>query len=171
MSDRANVHDDVVYTNAFYAVAAFGAWGHPIAFCVTLTAGFFLALASSAYHATYERWAQRFDVWAMMTYFAALVSVLAGDWHSGFYGILPIAFGFYGVYTWEINSYIHVPIWAAVALAIIVGHAGVWALVPAAFFVVGGVIKLADVGSDTLVHSLWHVSGALAYYFALSLSL
>lgn len=171
MTDSANVHDDVVYSNAFYALAAFGAWGHSIAFGVTLAAGLLLAGASGVYHATYERWSQRLDVWAMMTYLAALVSVLAGDWHAGFYGILPVASVLYGLYTWEINSFVHVPIWVGIGLVLVAARSGAWALVPATFFLAGGTVKLGDFGSDSAQHSLWHLFGACAFgsalYFAL----
>jgi len=81
-------------------------------------------------------------------------------------GAAPVAYAFYWLV--ETDSQIHVPAWSAVALAIVAVKAGWWALVPGLLFVAAGTLQLTT-GTDSRLHSLWHVLGAAAAGTALYL--
>jgi hypothetical protein len=130
---------------------------------VALT-GTALALASGAYHAVYSDYTQRLDTTAMMGYLSSVTGCLVVPWVGTVLAI--VAYPFYWVV--ETDSQIHVPAWAAVALAIVAVKAGWWALVPGLLFVAAGTLQLTT-DSDSRLHSLWHVLGAAAAGAALYL--
>lgn len=168
---KGNWVDDVVWTNLAYALSALPAWGNPLAFSVMLAAGLGISVASSVYHGTYERWAQQADVVAMMTYILALTITILVQVVPGLgqevYLALPLGALFYALRAWDINSLVHVPAWSVLALLILAFEALWWTLLPVGLIALGGLVKLSDEGPDSLLHSLWHLSGAGAVGAAL----
>jgi len=155
--------DDVVWSNWAYPLAALGAQSLTAAVTVALT-GAALALASGAYHAVYSGFTQKLDTTAMMGYLASVTGCLVAGWLGAV--LAPVAYAFYWLV--ETDSQIHVPAWSAVALAIVAVKAGWWALVPGLLFVAAGTLQLTT-GTDSRLHSLWHVLGAAAAGTALYL--
>jgi len=155
--------DDVVWSNWFYPLAAIGAQSLTAAVTVALT-GTLLAVASGAYHAVYSDYTQRLDTTAMMRYLSSVTGCLVIPWVGPV--LAALAWAFYWLV--ETDSQIHVPAWAAVALSVVAVKAGWWALVPAALFVGAGTLQLTT-GTDSWLHSLWHVAGAAAAGTALYL--
>jgi len=163
VGQSGNASDDVVWTNAAYPLAALAALPDLPAFAVIWAAGVALAIGSAAYHATYERWAQRLDVAAMMTYlsaaFAATLTGLVGAWA---WALVPAAAAAYSAWTWQIDSTVHVPLWALatiVSLCLQVGWGGLEVVVPVAC---GLAIERWVGGGDPdhWGHSIWHIGGA-----------
>jgi hypothetical protein len=161
--------DDVVWSNAFYPLAAFGAWPDMVTFAVVWGAGVALAVCSAAYHSTYARWAQRADVAAVMTYLVALNAAILSSWAALgdpflAWAIVPIAGAAYSVWTWQIDSHVHGPVWGALAMGLLawqVGPVGLVAPVPVA----AGIAVDQWVGGgqpDHPAHSAWHIGGALS---------
>jgi len=148
--------DDVVWSNWAYPLAAAGT-SDPLAALTVAVTGTALALASGAYHAVYSRYTQKLDTVSMMGYLASVTGSLLSPWLGGV--LAPMAYAFY--WTVETDSQIHVPVWAAVALSVVAVKAGWWALVPAVLFVAAGTLQLTT-GTDSWLHSLWHVLGAAA---------
>lgn len=163
-TSTADWTDDVVWSNAAYLLPAFTALWDAEWTAVALmgVAGAYLAYASGLYHAVYTRRSQRLDVHAMMTYLIALAAVVASQWTPWAYAVVPLASAAYGRWTWDIDSYVHVPLWGALTLTGVAVQAGWWTLVPAGLFALGGSIKLYDPGADTELHSLWHLAGGAA---------
>jgi len=155
--------DDVVWSNWAYPLAALGAQSLTAAVTVALT-GTALALASGAYHAVYSRYTQKLDTTAMMGYLSSVTGCLVAGWLGPV--LAAVAYAFY--WTVETDSQIHVPAWAALALSVVAVKAGWWALVPGALFVSAGTLQLTT-GTDSWLHSLWHVLGAAAAGVALYL--
>ena len=155
--------DDVVWSNWFYPLAAIGAQSLTAAVTVALM-GAALALASGAYHAVYSDYTQRLDTTAMMGYLASVTGCLLYPWLGAVLG--PMAYAFY--WTVETDSQIHVPAWSAVALSVVAVKAGWWAVLPGLLFAGAGTLQLTT-DSDSWLHSLWHVAGALAAGTALYL--
>jgi len=158
---QGDVTDDVVWSNLAYPLAAVAAQTWPAAVAVG-TAGLFLAIGSAAYHSVYERWAQRLDVTGVMTYVAAAVAVILAQWSVVAYALVPLAAVGYWLHTWEIDSFVHVPVWAAIGLIALGVQQGAWALVPGGLFLAAGIVKTREPNSDSALHSLWHVLGALS---------
>lgn len=156
--------DDVVWSNAAYPLAALGAWGSPLGIFVVAVTGTLLAIGSSAYHAAYNDDTRKLDTVSMMGYLSSVTGCLVVPWLGA-----PLAVAAYAVY-WmtETDSQIHVPAWSACALAIVAAKVGWWALVPLALFVSAGTLQLTT-GTDSWLHSLWHVLGAAAAGTALYL--
>jgi len=163
LSDVLNgdTDDDVVWSNAAYPLAAVMAQTWPQAVAVGV-AGLFLALGSGVFHATYDRWAQRLDVTGVMTYVAAAVAVILAQWTVWAYVLVPLAAMVYWDIAWEMNSFYHVPAWAAVGLTALGIQVGAWVLVPAGLFLCAGIVKVREPDSDSALHSLWHVLSAAA---------
>jgi len=158
---RADARDDVVYSNLAYIAPALVATD-PVAQAVMAVVGAALCAASAVYHATYTREGQSLDVSAMHTYLAALASAVGAQWTPWAWALLPVAAVGYWMYPWQVDSYYHVPAWAAVTLGMLAVQVGAWALVPAGLFAAGGAIKVRQPGADTWLHSAWHVLGGLA---------
>jgi len=157
-------NDDVVWSNAAYPLAALGSWGSPLAIFVVAVTGTLLAIGSSAYHAAYNDDTRRLDTVGMMGYLASVTGCLVMPWKGAVLAALAYPF-----YWWtETDSQIQVPFLAMVALCIVAYHAGWWALVPLALFASAGTLQLTT-DSDSWLHSLWHVAGALAAGTALYL--
>lgn len=153
--------DDVVWSNVAYPLAAIGAWPDLTAMAVIWFVGCFLAVASASYHSTYKRWAQRFDVTAMMGYLSSLTAAVLASWTPWAWGLVPIATILYWRYTWQINSFLHAPLWMAatiIPLLIQVGVGGLYALIPVAL----GAIPAYFGSSDSIYHSFWHLGGAVS---------
>jgi hypothetical protein len=160
--------DDVVWSNAAYPLAAFGAWGEPGLFALVLVTGTMLGLASAAYHSTYARWAQRADVGAMMTYLASVLACVLTTWTLWGLLLVPVAAFGYWRWTWQIDTQVHVPVWAlaiVAALVVQVGWSGAWTLIPVAI----GAVAQITTDSDSLWHSLWHLGGAASVAWVLAL--
>jgi len=155
--------DDVVWSNWAYSAAAIGAQGLTAALTVAVT-GTALALASGAYHAVYSDYTQRLDTTAMMGYLSSVTGCLVAGWVGPV--LATVAYAFYWLV--ETDSQIHVPAWAAVALSIVAIKAGWWVLVPGMLFAGAGTLQLTT-GTDSWLHSLWHVLGAAAAGTALYL--
>jgi len=155
--------DDVVWSNWAYPLAAIGAQSLTAAVTVAVT-GTALALGSGAYHAVYSRYTQKLDTTAMMGYLSSVTGCLVMPWVGPV--LAALAYPFYWLV--ETDSQIHVPAWSAVALAIVAVKAGWWALVPGLLFVAAGTLQLTT-GTDSRLHSLWHVLGAAAAGVALYL--
>jgi hypothetical protein len=155
--------DDVVWSNWAYPLAALGAQSLTGALTVALT-GTALALASGAYHAVYSDYTRKLDTVSMMGYLASVTGCLVMPWVGPV--LAALAYPFYWLV--ETDSQIHVPAWSAVALAIVAVKAGWWAVVPGALFVGAGTLQLTT-GTDSWLHSLWHVLGAAAAGTALYL--
>lgn len=155
--------DDVVWSNWAYPLAAFGCSSPLAAITVALT-GTALALGSGAYHAVYSRYTQKLDTTAMMGYLSSVTGCLVAGWVGPV--LAAVAYPLYWLV--ETDSQIHVPAWSAVALAIVAVKAGWWALVPAVLFAGAGTLQLTT-GTDSWLHSLWHVLGAAAAGTALYL--
>lgn len=162
--------DDSVYSNLWYVLPALvavggveswtgAAWLRAV---VLWASSVGLAGASAYYHAYYTRLGQRLDVTAMMTYLASLAATAAAPWSLWAYAGVPVAGGLYGRYTWQVNSYYHVPAWALLILLLAGVQIGWYALIPGGLFVAGGTIRLYDPGADTTLHSLWHALGGVA---------
>jgi hypothetical protein len=152
--------DSVVWSNAAYPLAAVTAqtWATGV---VVGIAGIALAIGSAVYHATYERWAQRLDMTGVMTYVSAAVAVILSQWTVWAYLLVPTAAVVYWCWTWEIDSHIHVPVWATMGLIALGVQQGVWMLVPGSFFLAAGIVKICEPGSDHWLHSLWHGLSAM----------
>lgn len=163
--------EDDVWTNAAYPLSALGAWGHPTTMAVIAVLGTLLGIASALYHTTDARWAQRADVTAMMTYLWGLEAALLPT-ETPWKWAVPVAAALaYGVYTWSIDTQIHVPLAVdaiGIAMAVQVGWA---ALVPLAVFGVAALVRKRSPHTDHLLHSIWHVLGALAAALALFITL
>jgi len=112
----------------------------------------------------YSDYTQRLDTTAMMGYLSSVTGCLVIPWVGPV--LAALAWAFYWLV--ETDSQIHVPAWAAVALSVVAVKAGWWALVPAALFVGAGTLQLTT-GTDSWLHSLWHVAGAAAAGTALYL--
>jgi len=155
--------DDVVWSNLAYPLAALAAQTSPAAVAVGL-AGAALAIGSAAYHSVYEDWAQRLDIAGVMGYVAAAVSVVLAQWTFAAYLVPVVAYGLY-YQSWDrINSFVHVPAWAAVGLIALAIQQGAWVLLPGGLFLAAGIVKTREPNSDHWVHSLWHLlsAGAVA---------
>jgi len=157
----ADARDDVVYSNLAYIAPALVAID-AVAQAVMAITGAALCAASAVYHATYTRQGQSLDVSAMHTYLAGLACVVASQWTPWAWAVLPVAAIGYWMYPWRVNSYVHVPLWAALTLGMLSVQVGAWALVPFGFFAAGGAIKVGQPGADTWLHSVWHVLGGVA---------
>lgn len=163
--------DDVVWSNAFYPLAAFAAWPDMVTFAVVWGAGVALAVCSAAYHSTYARWAQRADVAAVMTYLATVSAAILSGVAAWAWAIVPIAGAVYSIWTWQIDSHVHGPVWGALAVVLLawqVGPVGLVAAVPVA----AGIAVDQWVGGgqpDHPAHSAWHIGGALSVALALFL--
>jgi len=156
--------DDVVWSNWAYPLAALGC-SSPLAAGIVTGAGIMLAIASGAYHAVYSGFTQRLDTTAMMGYLSSVTGCLLYPWLGA-----PLAVAAYVFYwTVETDSQVHVPLWSACALSIVAVKAGWWALVPGVLFVSAGTLQLTT-DSDSWLHSLWHVAGAVAAGAALYLA-
>jgi hypothetical protein len=155
--------DDVVWSNWAYPVAAIGAQSLTAAVTVAVT-GSLLALGSGAYHAAYNDFTRKLDTTAMMGYLSSVTGCLVAGWVGPV--LATVAYPFYWLV--ETDSQIHVPAWAAVALSVVAVKAGWWALVPGVLFVGAGTLQLTT-GTDSWLHSLWHVAGAAAAGVALYL--
>jgi hypothetical protein len=158
---KADAKDDVVYSNLAYILPALFAPTSAAQVILSLT-GAALVGGSAVYHATYTREGQSLDVSTMMTYVASLTCAVAAQWAVWAWAVLPIAAVGYWMYPWRVDSYVHVPVWAAAALAGLAVQVGWWALPAAVLFGGGGAIKLAQPGRDAWLHSLWHLLGGLA---------
>lgn len=150
-----------VWSNAVYPVAAFAALPNYPAFAAVWGTGVLLAFGSAAYHATGDRWAQRYDVAAMFPYIGS-VFVAAFPTSLWAWALIPALAVTYSVNTWLLNSFLHVPLWAAlavVAATVQVGPVALWALPPAALG--RAVEELLDDGPwEGVAHGLWHVGSA-----------
>jgi len=158
---RADARDDVVYSNLAYILPALFAPTYAAQVILSLT-GAALVGGSAVYHATYTREGQSLDVSAMMTYVAALACAVAAQRAVWAWALLPVAAGYYWAYPWEVDSYVHVPVWASAALVMLAVQVGWWALPAGVLFGSGGAIKVAQPGRDAWLHSLWHLLGGLA---------
>lgn len=158
---RADARDDIVYSNLAYILPALFAptWMAQAALSLT---GAALVGGSAVYHATYTREGQSLDVSTMMTDVAALTCAIAAQWTVWAWAVLPVATVGYWACPWRTNSYVHVPVWAGIALVVLAFQAGWWALPAAVVFISGGAIKVYQPGTDSLLHSAWHVLGGLA---------
>jgi hypothetical protein len=87
---------------------------------------------------------------------------VGAQWTVWAWSILPIAAVGYWTYPWRVDSYIHVPLWATLALVMLAMQVGWWALLPVAPAIAGGAIKLTQPGADSWLHSCWHVLGGIA---------
>jgi hypothetical protein len=156
--------DDVVWSNAFYPLAAFAALPDMVTFAVVWGAGVALAACSAAYHSTYARWAQRADVAAVMTYLVVVNAAILSSETAWVWAEVPVAGAVYSARTWQIDSRVHGPVWGAVAMGLLawqVGPVGLVAGVPA----VAGIAVDQWVGGgqpDHAAHSAWHIGGALS---------
>jgi len=157
----ADARDDVVYSNLAYILPALFAPTYAAQVVLSL-AGAALVGGSSVYHATYTREGQSLDVSAMMTYVAALTCAVAAQWTVWAWAVLPMAAVGYWTYPWEVDSYLHVPLWGISALGMIAVQVGWWAALPAAPTLAGGAIKIYDPGPESALHSAWHVLGGAA---------
>lgn len=160
--------DDVVWSNIAYPLAAFGAWYDLTTMAVVWMTGCFLAVGSAAYHSTYDRWANRLDVASMLTYLPSITAAVLAVWTPFAWGLVPIAAAVYWRYTWDINSFYHVPGWAAVTIVLLwvhLGHVEVWPVLPVAL----GAIPQVLADSDSWWHSWWHVGGAVSVGWVLYL--
>jgi len=146
----------VVWSNWFYPLAALGAQSLTAAVTAAVT-GTALAFGSGAYHAVYSDYTQRLDTTAMMGYLSSVTGCLVVGWLGAV--LAAVAYPFYWLV--ETDSQIHVPAWSAVALSIVTVKAGWWALVPLGLFAAAGTLQLTT-GTDSWLHSLWHISGSLA---------
>jgi len=155
---KADARDDVVYSNLVYVAPAMVAPDWTTA-CVLMVTGAALVGGSSVYHATYTREGQSLDVSAMMTYVAALACAVVAQWTVWVWALLPVAAIGYWVYSWRIDSFVHVPLWGGATLVMLAMQVGWWTALPAAPALAGGAIKIYDPGPDTWLHSVWHVSG------------
>ena len=160
-SALANARDDVVYSNLAYVAPAMVAPDWTTA-CVLMVTGAALVGGSSVYHATYTREGQSLDVSAMMTYIAALACAVAAQWTVWAWAALPVAALGYWAFPWEINSSIHLPLWAGAVGVMLAFQAGWWALLPIGLFAGAGAVELSNSGVDTWLHSVWHILGGLA---------
>ena len=160
-TSQADARDDVVYSNLAYITPSVFAQD-AVAQAVMAVTGAALCAASAVYHATYTREGQSLDVSAMHTYLAALASAVAAQWTPWAWALLPVAAVGYWMYPWQVDSYYHVPAWAAGTLGMLAVQVGAWALVPAGLFAAGGAIKVRQPGADTWLHSVWHVLGGAA---------
>jgi hypothetical protein len=100
--------DDVVYSNLGYLAPALFA-PETLGAALVGMAGMLLCLGSAAYHATYARWAQRLDVAGMLTFVPTIVATIAAQWSPWVYVGVPLVSVFYWLYTWQTNSFYHVP--------------------------------------------------------------
>jgi len=163
--------DDVVWSNAFYPLAALSALPDMITFAVVWGAGVAVAVCSAAYHSTYERWAQRADVAAVLGYVSAVFASTLAHHTPLVWLIVPATAAAYSVWTWDIDSHVHAPLWAvatAGSLVVQVGWVGLLAGMPV---LVGLLIdQLVGRGRpDHAAHSAWHLGGALSVALALFL--
>jgi len=158
-----DIDDDVVWSNLAYPAAAMFAQTWSATVAVGL-AGLALAVGSAAYHSVYTRPTQRLDVTGVMTYVAAAVAVILAQWSPVAYVLIPFAAVGYWLHTWEIDSHIHVPVWAAIGLTALGIQQGAWAILPGGFFLCAGIVKVREPDSDHWTHSLWHLlsAGAVA---------
>ena len=160
-ASTANARDDVVYSNLAYILPALFAPTYAAQVVLSLT-GAALVGGSAVYHATYTREGQGLDVSAMMAYVASLACAVAAQWTVWAWALLPIASVGYWMYPWRIDSFVHVPLWAGAALAMLAVQAGWWALPAATLFTGGAAVKLINPGPDTWLHSVWHLLGGSA---------
>jgi len=156
--------DDVVWSNWAYPLAAIGCSSLTAAVTVAVT-GTALALGSGAYHAAYSDYTQRLDTTAMMGYLASVTGCLVVGWVGPV--LAAVAYPFYWLV--ETDSQIHVSAWAAVALSVVAVKSGWWALMPGALFVAAGALQLRA-GTDSWLHSIWHILGSSAAGTALFLT-
>jgi hypothetical protein len=154
--------DDSVWSNLAYLLlpVSCGFTGDWWGAALTLGTGAYLAFGSGYFHAVYSREARLLDTHAMMVYLASVFTVIAAHWTAWAYSAVPLAFSAYWLY--DTDSYLHVPIWTAITLALVAVRAGTDTIWPALFFAAGGAIKWYDPGADTELHSLWHLAGGAA---------
>jgi hypothetical protein len=150
-----------VYSNLAYVAPAMVAPDWTTA-CVLMVTGAALVAGSSVYHATYTREGQSLDVSTMLTYVAALACAVAAQWTVWAWAALPVAAYAYWRYPWQVDSYVHVPLWGGAALMMLAMQVGWWAALPAAPALAGSAIKARQPGPDTWLHSLWHLLGGAA---------
>lgn len=161
--------DDVVYSNLGYLAPALFA-PEPLGAAIVGMAGMLLCIGSAAYHATYTRWAQRLDVAGMLTFVPAVVATIAAQWSPWVYVGVPLVSTLYWLYTWQINSFYHVPAWALLGTILLAVQTGWWALLPAGLFVLAGIVRVwIEPNSDSWWHSIWHLLSAGAAVAALVL--
>jgi hypothetical protein len=163
--------DDVVWSNAFYPLAAFAALPDMVTFAIVWGAGVALAACSAAYHSTYARWAQRADVAAVMTYLVVVNAAILSPVTAQVWTIVPVAAATYSARTWQIDSHVHGPVWAALAIGLLAWQAG-WIGLVAPVPVAAGIAVDQWVGGgqpDHPAHGAWHLGGALSVAIALFL--
>lgn len=163
--------DDVVWSNAAYPLAAFAALPDIMTFAVVWGAGAALAACSAAYHSTYARWAQRADVAALLGYVSAVFASTLAHHTPLIWLIVPATAAAYSVWTWDVDSHVHAPLWAVATVASLVVQVG-WAGLLAGLPVLLGLLIDQLVGRgqpDHTAHSAWHVGGALSVAVALFL--
>mgnify|MGYP000633228812 FL=1 len=158
---RANAEDDPVYSNIAYMIPAALAPTFLAAQVLMFTSAALVA-GSSVFHATYSRGGQRLDAATMLTYIASLAAAVGAVWTPWAWAVVPLAaLGYWG-FTWDVDSHIHVPLWALAIIVMLFIQEGFWALLPLGIFSLAGLAKYLDENPDTPMHSLWHILGGMA---------